>query len=78
MKSESKVRATLPEGLSAETLREMYYRMVLTRMCDDRAFALNRQGKIPFAATCQGHEGVQVGAAYALKRGTDWLVPYYR
>jgi len=78
MKSESKVRATLPEGLSVETLRDMYYRMVLTRLCDDRAFALNRQGKIPFAATCQGHEAVQVGAAYALKRGTDWLVPYYR
>lgn len=78
MKSESKVRAALPEGLTAETLREMYYRMVLTRVCDDRAFALNRQGKIPFAATCQGHEGAQVGAAYALKRGTDWVVPYYR
>src|SRR5579864_4615407 len=78
MKSESKVRASLPEGLSAETLREMYGRMVLTRLCDDRAFALNRQGKIPFAATCQGHEAAQVAAAYALKRGTDWVVPYYR
>ena len=78
MKSESKVRASLPEGLSADTLREMYYRMVLTRLADDRAFALNRQGKIPFAATCQGHEAAQVGAAYALKRGTDWVVPYYR
>jgi 2-oxoisovalerate dehydrogenase E1 component alpha subunit len=78
VKSESKVRASLPEGLTSETLREMYYRMVLTRLCDDRAFALNRQGKIPFAATCQGHEAAQVGAAYALKRGTDWVVPYYR
>ncbi|MBC5803039.1 MAG: thiamine pyrophosphate-dependent dehydrogenase E1 component subunit alpha [Candidatus Eremiobacteraeota bacterium] len=78
MKSEPQIRAMLPEGLSAESLRDMYYCMVLTRTCDDRAFALNRQGKIPFAATCQGHEGVQVGAAYALKRGTDWIVPYYR
>jgi len=78
MKSEPKIRVSLPEGLSAETLREMYGRMVLTRLCDDRAFALNRQGKIPFAATCQGHEAAQVAAAYALKRGTDWVVPYYR
>ncbi len=78
MKSVPKARAALPEGLKPESLREMYYAMVLTRLCDDRAFALNRQGKIPFAATCQGHEAVQVGAAYALKRGTDWLVPYYR
>ena len=78
MKSESKVRATLPDGLTDDVLREMYYRMVLTRIADDRAFALNRQGKIPFAATCQGHEAAQVGAAFALKRGTDWVVPYYR
>ncbi len=78
MKSEPKIRASLPEGLSPEQLRDMYYRMVLTRLCDDRAFALNRQGKIPFAATCQGHEAAQAGAAFALKRGTDWLVPYYR
>jgi 2-oxoisovalerate dehydrogenase E1 component alpha subunit len=78
MKSEPKIRATLPEGLTPERLREMYYFMVLTRTCDDRGFALNRQGKIPFAATCQGHEAAQSGAAFALKRGTDWLVPYYR
>ncbi|MDQ6824122.1 MAG: thiamine pyrophosphate-dependent dehydrogenase E1 component subunit alpha [Candidatus Eremiobacteraeota bacterium] len=78
MKSESKVRASLPEGLSADSLRQMYYYMLLTRLLDDRAFALNRQGKIPFAATCRGHEAVQVGAAFALKRGTDWVVPYYR
>jgi 2-oxoisovalerate dehydrogenase E1 component alpha subunit len=78
MKSEPKVRVSLPEGLTAETLREMYYFMVLTRLSDDRAFALNRQGKIPFAATCQGHEAAQVAAAFALRGGVDWVVPYYR
>lgn len=78
MKSEAKIRAALPEGLTPEALREMYFDMVLTRLCDDRAFALNRQGKIPFAATCQGHEAAQVGAAFAIKRGTDWIFPYYR
>jgi 2-oxoisovalerate dehydrogenase E1 component alpha subunit len=78
MKSEPRIRTALPEGLTSERLRDMYSRMVLTRLCDDRAFALNRQGKIPFAATCQGHEAVQAGAAFALRRGTDWIVPYYR
>ena len=78
MKSEPRIRAALPDGLTPDKLREMYSKMVLTRLCDDRAFALNRQGKIPFAATCQGHEAVQVGAAFALRQGTDWLVPYYR
>ncbi|TAK59603.1 MAG: thiamine pyrophosphate-dependent dehydrogenase E1 component subunit alpha, partial [Dehalococcoidia bacterium] len=24
------------------------------------------------------HEATQVGAAYAIKRGTDWVLPYYR
>jgi len=78
MKSEAKIRAALPAGLTPEALRGMYYYMVLTRLCDDRAFALNRQGKIPFAATCQGHEAAQVGAAFAVQRGTDWIFPYYR
>jgi len=78
MKSEAKIRAALPEGLLPETVRDMYERMVLTRLCDDRAFALNRQGKIPFAATCQGHEAAQMGAAFAIKRGSDWVFPYYR
>jgi 2-oxoisovalerate dehydrogenase E1 component alpha subunit len=78
MASEPKVRVSLPEGLTADAVREMYYRMVLTRLCDERAFALNRQGKIPFAASCKGHEAAQVGTAYAIRRGTDWVVPYYR
>lgn len=78
MKSEQKIRAALPEGLSPERLVQMYRNMVITRTCDDRAFALNRQGKIPFAATCQGHEAAQAGAAFALRPGVDWLVPYYR
>jgi len=78
MKSEPSVRETLPEGLTPDRLRDMYYYMILTRTCDDRGFALNRQGKIPFAATCQGHEAIQVAAGFALRRGTDWIVPYYR
>ena len=40
--------------------------------------ALNRQGKAPFAVSCAGHEGVQVGSALALRPGEDWVLPYYR
>ena len=40
--------------------------------------ALNRQGKAPFAVSCAGHEGVQVGSALALRAGEDWVLPYYR
>ena len=39
---------------------------------------LNRAGKIPFVISGQGHEGAQVGIASALRKGHDWMVPYYR
>jgi 2-oxoisovalerate dehydrogenase E1 component alpha subunit len=39
---------------------------------------LNRTGKAPFVISCQGHEAAQVGAAFALERGKDFISPYYR
>jgi 2-oxoisovalerate dehydrogenase E1 component alpha subunit len=39
---------------------------------------LNRAGKAPFVISCQGHEAAQVGAAFALMRGKDFTLPYYR
>jgi len=56
----------------------MYRDMLRSRELSDRMFALNRQGRAAFAVTGQGHEATQVGAAYAIKRGTDWVLPYYR
>ena len=41
-------------------------------------WVLNRAGKIPFVISGQGHEGAQVGIAFALRKGLDWMVPYYR
>lgn len=64
--------------LSQETLLEMYWKMVLSRRLDERAWVLHRQGKIAFHISAIGHEAAQVGAAFALRRGQDWLVPYYR
>lgn len=56
----------------------MYRDMVRTRELNVRMFALNRQGRVPFAISGTGHEAAQVGSAYAIKRGTDWVLPYYR
>lgn len=39
---------------------------------------LNRAGKIPFVVSCQGQEAAQVGAAFALDRDNDYVLPYYR
>ena len=52
--------------------------MITQRTLETRGFALNRQGKIPFASASEGHEAVQAGAAMAFERGKDILVPYYR
>jgi len=52
--------------------------MLLSRRLDERAWVLHRQGKIAFHISGIGHEAAQVGAAFALKRGYDWVTPYYR
>ena len=52
--------------------------MLMQRMLENRGFALNRQGKIPFASASEGHEAAQAGAAMAFERGNDILVAYYR
>ncbi len=64
--------------LSADIKRDMFWTMLLARRLDERAWALHRQGKIAFHISGIGHEAAQVGAAFALKRGVDWVAPYYR
>jgi 2-oxoisovalerate dehydrogenase E1 component alpha subunit len=65
-------------GLTREQLHDMYYYMHLARAIDERMWLLNRAGKIPFVISCQGQEAAQVGAAYALNKETDFVLPYYR
>jgi 2-oxoisovalerate dehydrogenase E1 component alpha subunit len=65
-------------GLSGDDLLSMYRAMVTARLCDEAAFRLNRQGKAPFVVPVSGHEGCQVGTAWALERGRDIWLPYYR
>ncbi len=66
------------QSLTKETLLEMYWTMLLSRRLDERAWVLHRQGKIAFHISGIGHEAAQIGAIYALDRGEDWVVPYYR
>ncbi|HPH96969.1 MAG TPA: thiamine pyrophosphate-dependent dehydrogenase E1 component subunit alpha [Anaerolineaceae bacterium] len=57
---------------------DMYRLMLLARRLDERAWVLHRQGKIAFHISGIGHEAAQVGAAFAIRRGSDWVTPYYR
>lgn len=65
-------------GLNDSDVLAMYKYMVLARKIDERMWLLNRSGKIPFVISCQGQEAAQVGAAFALKKEVDVILPYYR
>ena len=65
-------------GLDEDDLLRIYRHMLLARMVDERSWILNRQGKAAFVISCQGHEGAQVGTAYNLRPGHDYVYPYYR
>lgn len=65
-------------GLTEEDLVGMYRTMLLARRLDERQWVMNRMGKAPFVISCQGHEAAQVGCAWALERGKDFTLPYYR
>lgn len=64
--------------LTEEVKKEMFWWMLLARRLDERAWELHHQGKIAFHISGIGHEAAQVGAAFAIRRGYDWVAPYYR
>ena len=65
-------------GLTDADLTEMYRLTALARAVDERMWILNRAGRIPFVISGQGHEGAQVGIAWAFEKGHDWIAPFYR
>jgi 2-oxoisovalerate dehydrogenase E1 component alpha subunit len=65
-------------GLSDEQLIEMYRLVALTRALDERMWVLNRAGRIPFVISGQGHEGAQVAITWPMRKGHDWIAPFYR
>jgi 2-oxoisovalerate dehydrogenase E1 component alpha subunit len=65
-------------GLTDADLVAMYRLVALARGVDERMWVLNRAGRIPFVISGQGHEGAQVGLAWPLEKGVDWIAPFYR
>jgi 2-oxoisovalerate dehydrogenase E1 component alpha subunit len=59
-------------------LIEMFTTMTRSRKLDERCWLLHRQGKIAFHISGMGHEAAQIGVAFAMRRGYDFLYPYYR
>ncbi len=65
-------------GLADADLVAMYRTVALARAIDERMWILNRAGRLSFVISGQGHEGAQVGIAWALRRDHDWVAPFYR
>ncbi|WP_091271096.1 pyruvate dehydrogenase (acetyl-transferring) E1 component subunit alpha [Alteribacillus persepolensis] len=66
----------LPD-LSDEKLQELMKRMVYTRIWDQRAISLNRQGRLGFYAPVAGQEASMLGSQFALEK-EDFILPGYR
>jgi 2-oxoisovalerate dehydrogenase E1 component alpha subunit len=65
-------------GLSDDDLLGMYRQMLMARAVDERMWLMQRAGKIAFIISGQGHEGAQVGIAWPMRPGQDWMAPFYR
>src|SRR5207249_11921141 len=73
----------LDEELAKDTLSDaevkaLYEHMVICRDFDEAAFKLQRSGRMGTFPQNKGQEAVALGAAEALRRGIDYIVPYYR
>jgi pyruvate dehydrogenase E1 component alpha subunit len=74
---------SLDEKLSAGTLsdadvKSLYEQMIICREFDEQAFKLQRSGRMGTFPQNKGQEAATLGAAKALRRGIDYIVPYYR
>jgi 2-oxoisovalerate dehydrogenase E1 component alpha subunit len=63
---------------STSLLRDLYARMLLTRVVDEYSCALYEQGQVGFVASCCGHEAAQVASTICIEVGKDFTLPYYR
>src|SRR3954468_11549287 len=73
----------LDEDLARDTLadgevKSLYTKMVICRAFDEAAFKLQRSGRMGTFPQNKGQEAAALGAARALRKGHDWIVPYYR
>lgn len=66
-----------PPMSDSEVIDALRY-MVLTRIFDEKAIKLQRQGRFGTFASVRGQEASVMGAATALNPHRDWMVPQYR
>src|SRR3989344_2789692 len=68
---------TLMLPLNKKQIKKMYEYMVLTRVFDDKALKLQRQGRLGTYAPTRGQEASQIGSAFAIQ-DEDMVFPAFR
>ena len=65
-------------GFEKKQLVEIMKMMIRSRIIDNKAMRLLKQGKTFFHIAAEGHEAVQMAIGLHLDPKKDWLFPYYR
>ncbi|MDE3112065.1 MAG: thiamine pyrophosphate-dependent dehydrogenase E1 component subunit alpha [Chloroflexota bacterium] len=82
VRTKTSPQATRPRhealGLTLDDVTGMYRKMLECRMIGERMMQLNRMGRAAFVGVADGHEAAEVGSAWCIRKGTDWVHPYYR
>ena len=65
-------------GLEKKQLIDILRMMIRSRIIDNKAMRLLKQGKTFFHIAAEGHEAVQMAIGLHLDAKKDWLFPYYR
>ena len=68
--------ALMPK-LSNDEIKKLYEMLVLVRVFDQKAFNMQRQGRLGTYIQFKGQEACQVGSAFALQ-DNDFIFPMYR
>lgn len=71
------VDAKVMPKIDNKTIKQMYEWMVLTRVFDDKALKLQRQGRMGTYAPTRGQEAAQIGSALVLQK-EDLVFPAFR
>jgi pyruvate dehydrogenase E1 component alpha subunit len=77
MDEKGNVDSKLVPSFSTTQIKNLYEWMVITRTFDDKAIALQRQGRMFTYASMFGQEASIIGAAYALET-KDFVFPAFR
>ena len=64
--------------MDTENTRRTLQWMLLSKQVDERAFSLQRQGRMGTYSAVRGQEASVMGACTALDPAADWIVPQYR